>query len=79
MRTWEWNIDQGVFLASDGCWIDYIWFERTTSGYDAYELHCDIDGVGYRIRLADAGREKITDVANALLDKLEAGWRPVNW
>ena len=58
MRTWEWDSSQDIFLASDGCWIDYIWFERTASGYDAYELHCDIDGVGYRIRLADVGREK---------------------
>ena len=79
MRTWEWDIDQGVFLASDGCWIDYGSFERAAFGCDAYELHCDIDGVGYRIRLLDDGQEKITDVADALLDKLEAGWRPVNW
>ena len=50
-----------------------------TFGPDTYGLITTLDGREYELCIRAHVGDDLNELANALLDKLATGWRPVNW
>ena len=72
-RTWEHDIDQMIYVSGDD-WLEYGTFGRNT-----YGLHTHLDGREVAIRIDAESSKDAMEEADELLDKMQGGWRAVNW
>lgn len=77
-RDWRGEVDPLAFVSDDGARIEPGGWPGCRPG--CWEVRAEVDGRAWRCAIypGETGRSPQAE-ADLLLDRLAAGWRPVNW